>query len=212
MKLLALAPLVICLLTACAGPRGLGVAQDGREVYLDTRDEAAVAAVARAATARVVDLPLEELLRDARGDLEAQRAAGELGSADLRWLDRARVEVRFAPEPLETETILAQQRTRWAWSKGTLLDDADFGDALDGRDVLLRVGAQVAPWPEGEAYTAHPELVLVQAEVTWWSRHAGDGTDRALAVALAARDWTYRALLEELARAGLREVEPGATP
>lgn len=199
---------LVLLLVGCSSSRSLGIEQRGTEIYFSTSDREQLAEVARQATSRVGAPEVAVLFEEALADVRRREAAGEFPACDLEALNFNRVHWEFDPEPLDTEEILAKQSSMRI--SGDILEHDVYGDALAHHDLVLRVGIHVAPWPQGEEYTDHPELLLAQAQVLWWSKIGENTADLRLAETLAnlGGERMAEVLIETAAEAGLEQRDP----
>jgi len=202
----------LCALVAAAGcaapPGSHGLEAQGLAIALASDDPGHVAAVTQRAVRALADLDLGALGEAAVGEAR-EEAAAMLGGRypwvdrDLAALEAAQLDLRRQAEVDFAVEALLDGRMSHAASNQRLPEEPDLAA---GKRLYAEVALRIAPWPRGEPYEPHPELLLGQVSVLWYADIAGGSfVARALAAAVLER------IAEAVERSTRRRARGGST-
>lgn len=182
--------LTLVALAGCAAPAGShGLEAQGAAIGLATGESKYVTAVLQRTARALAQLDLAPLVEEALPRAREQAAAmlggrypwvdQNLRALKVTDVDARRVdEVDFAAEDLLDGTVSHTASNQYLLTPTKL---------PEGKRFFAEVALRVAPWPTGEPFEPHPELLLAQASVLWYADlDGGSFVAQALAEAVVA--------------------------
>jgi hypothetical protein len=165
----------------------------------------------------------DAVLTEVRHDLATRSVAGELDRLLRAALEAARADESASEPNRDALADLRVEEIQAVWQSDAgvldvspqghlsvfdgLSDPADAPTLASGKRLRLDLSLHVLAWPREPDYTDHPEILVAQSQVYWWSAEselgalaeplskllAAEGTnrirERAAATGLAAPDW-----------------------